>query len=220
VDAPARIAHNDRDFVYAAGGLLMTDAKTIATYNSKAADYAENFTSDGPDKTLKAFLNLMPKGARILDLGCGPGTASAQMRDAGMDPDPMDASTGMIALARERYDLPVRLGTFDDISGTAVYDGVWANFSLLHAARADLPRYFAALGTATKPDGIIHIGMKTGDGVMRDALNRLYTFVSAPELQGLLEDAGFTVNYIKEGAERGMAGTIDPFVIMRGRKNA
>jgi hypothetical protein len=132
----------------------------------------------------------------------------------------MDASEGMIALARERYDLPVRLGTFDDISGTAIYDGVWANFSLLHAARVDLPRYFHALATATKPAGVIHVGMKTGDGMRRDGMDRLYTFVSVPELQGLLEDAGFAVIHTKEGAERGMAGTVDPFVIMQGRKNA
>jgi SAM-dependent methyltransferase len=220
VDAFARLADSNRDPVVPAAGVLMVDAKTIAIYDSKAADYAASFTSDAPDKILQAFMDLMPNGARVLDLGCGPGTASAHMRDAGLDPDPMDASEGMIAFARERYDLPVRLGTFDDISGTSIYDGVWANFSLLHAPRAELFRYFKALSSATKPDGIIHIGMKTGDGVMRDALNRLYTFVSVPELQGLLEDAGFTVNLIKEGAERGMAGTIDPFVIMRGRKNA
>ena len=198
----------------------MTDAKTIATYNRKAADYAATFASDAPDKTLQAFLDLMPKGGRILDLGCGPGTASAHMQNAGMNPDPMDASEGMIALARERYDLPARLGTFDDISGTAVFDGVWANFSLLHATRADLPRYLQALATATKPDGIIHVGMKTGDGTKRDSLDRLYTFVTVPELQGLLEDAGFTIIHANEGTERGMAGTLDPFVIMRGRKNA
>lgn len=198
----------------------MADPRTIATYNDKAADYAATFASDGPDKTLRSFLDLMPDGAQILDLGCGPGSASAHMRDAGMEPDPMDASDGMIALARERYDLPARLGTFDDISGTAVYDGIWANFCLLHADRADLPRHLRALAIATKPGGIIHVGMKTGDGAERDVLDRLYTYVSVPELQGLLEGAGFTVNDIKEGEERGMAGTIDPFVIMRGRKNA
>jgi SAM-dependent methyltransferase len=198
----------------------MTDPKTIATYDSNAAHYAASFTSDAPDKTLLSFLALMPKGARVLDLGCGPGTASAHMRDAGLNPDPMDASEGMIALARERYELPARLGTFDDIDGTAIYDGIWANFSLLHAARADLPRYFAALSTAAKPDCTIHVGMTPGTSTKRDAMDRLYTFVTVSELQRLLEDAGFAVNDIKEGAERGMAGTVDPFVIMRGRKNA
>lgn len=197
----------------------MADAITIITYNTKAAEYADTFGATMADKTLQAFVDLMPAGGRVLDLGCGPGTASAHMRDMGLDPDPVDASEGMIALAKERYDLPARLGTFDDIAGDQVYNGIWANFSLLHAPRADLPRHFAALGQATKAGGIIHVGMKTGHGENRDALDRFYTFVTVSELQALLEAAGFAVIHTHEGAERGMAGTLDPFVIMRGRKD-
>ncbi|WP_375255702.1 class I SAM-dependent DNA methyltransferase [Yoonia sp.] len=197
----------------------MTDAKTITTYNKKAAQYADTFSSDGPDRTLQDFIDLLPEAARVLDLGCGPGAASSHMRDAGMDPDPMDASEGMIALAKDRFGLPARLGTFDDISGSDVYDGIWANFSLLHAPRADLPRHFKAIATATKPNGILHVGMKTGDGSNRDAIDRLYTYVTVAELQGLLTNAGFEIIHTHEGADRGMAGTVDPFVIMRGRRN-
>ncbi len=196
----------------------MADARTIATYDAKAEDYAKLVSAEQPDKTLEAFIDLIPKGGRVLDLGCGPGTASAHMRNAGLDPDPVDASAGMIDIARARHQLNARIGTFDDISGTGLYDGVWASFSLLHAERSDLPRYFTALNTATKPNGILHVGMKTGDGTARDAINRLYTFVSVDELQTLLENAGYTVNFTKEGEERGMAGTIDPFVIMRAKK--
>ncbi|MGJ8622876.1 MAG: class I SAM-dependent DNA methyltransferase [Yoonia sp.] len=198
----------------------MPDARTIALYNEKASEYADAFADEKPDASLQSFLDLMPKGARVLDLGCGPGRASAYMRDAGLVPDPLDASEGMIALARDRYGLDARQGTFDDIAGTAIYDGVWANFSLLHAPRADLPRYLAAIGQATKTGGTLHIGMKTGEGTHRDALSRLYTFVTVPELRGLVEGAGFTVTDVREGAESGLAGTVDPFVIMRGRKNA
>ena len=197
----------------------MPDAKTLATYNAKAAHYADSFDSDGPSKSLQAFMALLPAGGRVLDLGCGPGTASAHLRDAGFDPDPVDASEAMIALARDRYALPARLGTFDDITGTAIYDGVWANFSLLHAPRGDLTRHFDAIGQATKAGGALHVGMKTGKGEKRDAMSRLYTFVTVTELQTMLEDAGFAVIHSHEGAERGMAGTVDPFVIMRGRKN-
>ena len=198
----------------------MPDPKTIATYNAKAAHYADTFGHDGPDKTLRSFIALMPQGGRVLDLGCGPGTASVHMREAGLVPDPVDASESMVVLATERFGLPARLGTFDDISGTAIFDGIWANFSLLHAPRSDLPRHFAALGQAIKTGGTIHLGMKTGAGTQRDAMDRLYTFVTVPELQGLLEDAGFRVTHTHEGAERGMAGTLDPFVIMRGLKIA
>jgi hypothetical protein len=66
----------------------------------------------------------------------------------------------------------------------------------------------------------LHVGMKTGDGMARDAMDRLYTYVTVEELQRLFEHAGLEVTYTHEGAERGLAGTLDTFVIMRGRKNA
>ena len=196
----------------------MADARTIATYDAKAADYAQMVTSDAPDTSLQAFIDLMPEGARVLDLGCGPGTASAHMRAAGLEPDPVDASQGMITIAKDKYGLAARLATFDDITGTEIYDGIWANFSLLHAAPDDLPRHFHALAKATKPGGMIHVGMKTGTGVARDKINRLYTYVTVEELGTLLTAAGYRVTYTKEGQEAGLAGTVDPFVIMRGQR--
>jgi len=197
----------------------MADKRTIAIYDEKAEYYADTFAKDAPDASLQAFIDLMPKGGLVLDLGCGPGTASAHMRDAGLQPDPMDASVGMVAMAKKKFGLEARLATFDDIAGDAIYAGIWANFSLLHAAREDLPRYFAALSKATQPGGTIHIGMKTGEGMARDAIDRRYTYVTVPELTDLLTAAGFSVNHTQEGAERGMAGTKDPFVIMRAIKH-
>jgi len=196
----------------------MTDPRTIATYDVKAADYADLVSSDAPDKTLRSFIDVIPAGGHVLDLGCGPGTSSAHMQRAGLVPESVDASEGMIALARKTFGLDARLGHFDDIDGFEVYDGVWANFSLLHAPRADLARHIAALFRATRPGGIIHIGMKTGTGVARDDIDRLYTYVTVDELVGLLTDAGYHVTHIKEGRETGLAGTVDPYVILRGQK--
>ncbi|KQB96216.1 methyltransferase type 11 [Loktanella sp. 1ANDIMAR09] len=196
----------------------MADARTIATYDAKAADYAHMVTSDRPDASLQAFIDLIPQGGHVLDLGCGPGTASAHMRAAGLLPDPVDASQGMIDIARNKFGLPARLGEFDDIDGNEIYDGIWANFSLLHAAPDDLPRHFKTLFKATKAGGVIHVGMKTGTGIARDRMNRLYTYVTVDALMALLTSAGYQVNYTKEGTEAGLAGTLDPFVIMRGQK--
>lgn len=194
------------------------DRRTIATYDAKSADYADLVAADAPDKTLRSFMDLIPKGGSVLDLGCGPGTASAHMQRAGLVPDPVDASTAMIAIAREKFGLNARLGRFGDIDGAEVYDGIWANFSLLHARRSDLRGHIAALFRATKQGGTIHIGMKTGTGEARDKIDRLYAYVTVEELDRLLTDAGYRVTFVKEGKEAGLAGTVDPFVIMRGRK--
>jgi len=191
----------------------MTDAETLRVYAAKARDYLGVTGSKHPDSHLRSFLEALPPAARILDLGCGPATASAHMRAAGHDPDPVDASPAMVTLANDTHDIGARLATFDDIDAIAAYDGVWANFSLLHAPRADLPRHLAALHRALRPGGMLHVGMKTGTGEGRDALGRFYTYVTVLELHQLLTAAGFTLRDTDQGSAPGLAGTIDPFVI-------
>ena len=197
----------------------MVDARTIAFYDTAASRY-DNLTAKGSaDAHLVAFIDLLPAGGHILDLGCGPARASVHLRDAGFRPDPVDASIGMVNLANATHDIGARLLTFDDLDAKATYDGVWANFSLLHAPRADLPRHLSAIAKALKPSGIFHIGMKTGEGEARDAIDRQYTYVGIAELRGLLADAGLSVIATETGREKGCAGTMDDFVIMRARKD-
>ena len=197
----------------------MPDPRTLAVYDAKAGDYADLVTQSEPDADLAAFMADLPAAAAVLDLGCGPAQASAFLRAAGHHPDPVDASPGMVALANDTHAIGARLATFDDISGQHIYDGIWANFSLLHAPRADLPRHLAALAATLKPGGVFHIGMKTGTGELRDSIDRLYTYVTIPELTALLTDAGLTPYATREGAEAGLSGEVAPFVIIRARKH-
>lgn len=197
----------------------MVDAQTIRFYDTAAARYDNLTAKDTADAHLRAFMALLPAGGRVLDLGCGPARASVHLREAGFDPDPVDASGGMVTLANDTHGIGARLLTFDEVDMIAAYDGVWANFSLLHAPRTALPRHIGAIATALRDGGVFHIGMKIGTGEARDAIDRKYTYVSVPELRGLLEDAGFAVLGIDEGREKGCAGTIDPFVVMRARKS-
>ncbi len=198
----------------------MPDAKTIAFYDSAAERYA-NLTKTGtPGALLKSFMALLPANAQVLDLGCGPARASVHMRDAGFRPDPVDASQGMVALANESHDIGARLMTFDELDAVAAYDGVWANFSLLHAPIADLPRHIDAVACALRTGGIFHIAMKTGEGEARDAIDRMYSYVTPLQLRNMLETGGFAVLAIDEGREVGCAGTDDAYVAMRARKNA
>ncbi|MCB1391592.1 MAG: class I SAM-dependent methyltransferase, partial [Rhodobacteraceae bacterium] len=113
---------------------MNADPQTMAVYAARAEEYAR-MAEGQQGRTLARFLALLPPGARILDLGCGPGIDSAAMKAAGHRPDPVDAAPEMVALAGARG-LPARRATFDDPL-TGPYDAVWASFSLLHAPRAD-----------------------------------------------------------------------------------
>lgn len=196
---------------------MSADRETLAVYAERAEDYANLVQSEGAGKDLKAFIAALPPRAHVLDLGCGPGFASAHMAKAGLRPDPVDASPEMVALARNRFGLPARIARFDQIEGEDIYDGVWASFSLLHAPRAAFPGHLDALHKALKPGGRLYLGMKLGSGEQRDAIGRFYTFYSEDELRDHLEHAGFTVASSREGADKGLAGTIDPFIIIQAQ---
>lgn len=195
-----------------------TDTETLAVYAAQAQAYADRFGKDEPSESLTALIAALPPGACVLDLGCGPGQASRFMADAGLRPDPVDASPEMVALAQAQG-LPARLGTFDDLDATAAYDAVWANFSLLHAPRAVFPRHLAAIARALKPGGLFHLGLKTGTGERRDRLGRFYAYFSEAELEVALAQAGFTILTRRTFAESGLAGPVEPGIIILSRKS-
>lgn len=196
----------------------MTDARTIAVYDARASDYAE-LGSGKPWGSLTDFIAALPQGGDVLDLGCGPGTAALHMQAAGLAVDAIDASGAMVDLACKRG-IAARKATFDDVTQSAAYDGIWANFSLLHAAPVALPRHIAAIARALRPGGLFHIAMKSGTGQHRDALDRLYTYVTRSELTDLLTQAGMTPFCIRTGVDKGLAGTDDAFIVIQARKTA
>ncbi|MCK0140943.1 class I SAM-dependent methyltransferase [Aliiroseovarius sp. F20344] len=166
------------------------DAKTIAVYDTQAKEYAAR-RANRIEPGLTVFTPKLRQGGHVLDLGCGPGDASVHFLKAGFTVDAVDASASMVALTRE-LGVNARQATFDQIDQVNAYDGIWASYSLLHAARSDMPDNLARLRTALKPGGKLHIGLKLGSGESRDPIGRYYTYYALDELIGLLETAGFT----------------------------
>ena len=194
------------------------DRETIAVYDARVSEYAAVFERSEIDPDLVRFMKHLPAEGHVLDLGCGPAQASAVMRDNGFRVDPVDASPGMVALANETHDIHARLATFDDLTAVAAYDGVWANFSLLHARRERFAVHIAAIHTALKPAGVFHIGMKTGEGERRDHLGRRYCYFSEAELRVILEAGGFSVFATSKGRDKGLAGSVDPWITLLSRR--
>jgi len=198
----------------------MTDRETLDVYDARARDYADNFCKgDTPDTQLQSFLSALPEAAHVLDLGCGPGQSAAILARHGHSVTAMDASAEMVKLAAGSPGVTALQATFDDLTGADLYDGIWANFSLLHAARADLPRHLSAIAIALRPLGLFHIGMKLGSGMHRDTMGRRYTFVREDELEGMLLDVGLHPFARWTGKDVGFAGTKDPWIVMQARRD-
>jgi SAM-dependent methyltransferase len=190
----------------------VTDEKTITVYDDQVEKYANLVSAEKPGAILQAFMNKIPKGGLVLDLGCGPGNSAVQMIKHGLRVDAVDASREMVAYANKTYNLNARQATFDDLDDIEKYHGIWANFSLLHAPIEDFPKYLNAIHKALLPEGIFHIGMKLGDGMHRDSIGRMYSYYTEDELSEHLTNAGFKILDKTFGEEPGLSGEIAPWM--------
>jgi len=192
----------------------MADRDTIAAYDAAIEEYTKLTRKAQPDPALLRFIALIKPGGTVLDLGCGPADASATMRDKGLLVDPVDASAEMVRVANETHDIGARQAVFDDINAVDAYDGVWASFSLLHAARADFGRHVEAVYRALRSGGWFFMGMKLGTGEKRDRLGRQYAYYSKEELVDHLITAGFTIEESETGQALGLAGDVEPWIAL------
>ena len=198
-------------------GDLGIDDQTIGVYNQRKEEYL-SWVDRNPSDSLLDFIKLIKSDGLVLDLGCGPGLASACMKENGLRPDAVDASSEMVALANKTYQLGARLLKFSDISGEEVYDGIWANFSLLHVTKHDFKLHLRTIYEVLKPTGFFSIGMKLGQGEERDRLGRFYAYYTESELIDLLRLNQFSLCKTYYGEERGLAGVVEPWIVLRLQK--
>jgi SAM-dependent methyltransferase len=151
------------------------DPDTLAFYQARAPHYT--FTSaQRHSYQLDPFLDRLPAGARVLELGCGGGQDAARMTARGFVVDATDATPAMVAKANERFGVGARVMAFHELAAEAEYDGVWAHASLLHAPRAALPDVLARIHRALRSGGWHFASYKLGEGEGRDSLGRFYNF--------------------------------------------
>lgn len=168
----------------------------------------------GASPGLDLFIAALAPGARVLDLGCGPGLDAEHVARSGHDVLAVDASASMVALAGERAGVTARLASFDAIRTLGRFGGIWASFSLLHAPRVAFRRHLADLRTACAPGAVLGLGMKLGQGEGTDRLGRFYTYYDESDLRDLLEAAGFIPRRMLRGRGKGLAGTEDAWIFL------
>ncbi|MBY0564989.1 MAG: class I SAM-dependent methyltransferase [Hyphomonadaceae bacterium] len=163
---------------------MTADDRTLAFYNTQARHYAERGHGAG---MLHDFVAELAPGARVLDLGCGGCWHSAKLRDAGFAVTAIDASDGLAAEAKRRWDIDVRVMQFSELDFVDAFDGVWASASLHHAHAEDLPAIFSAIRGATRAGGVFHATFKVGSD-RRDHFGRFFCAMSEDALRALAAD--------------------------------
>ena len=157
---------------------MSADRDTIAFYQARAPHYVLKF-GQAHSYQLDPFLDRLPAGGRILELGCGGGQDAARIAVRGFTVDATDGTPAMVKKANERWNIGARVMRFDELDAEAAYDGIWAHASLLHCPRAVLPDVLARIHRALVPGGWFFASYKLGEEEGRDSLGRFYNFPSA-----------------------------------------
>ncbi|MBC2934366.1 class I SAM-dependent methyltransferase [Nocardioides sp. zg-1228] len=115
---------------------------------------------------IEDFVDRLAPGARVLEIGSGGGRDARLIEELGLRVRRTDVSQGFVDLLRQRgWQADLLDPLVDDLtSPEGPYDAVWANASLLHVARADLPTVLGRLAEVTRPGGLLRISLKEGDG--------------------------------------------------------
>src|SRR3954469_2247786 len=138
--------------------LALITAKTLEHYNGRAADFWEGTREHDVRQNIEALLRHLrgEPPLRILDFGCGPGRDLAAFRAMGHDPTGLEGSARLAAMAREHSGCEVWEQDFLALRLPAChFDGIFANASLFHVPRQELPRVLSDLHAALKPGGVL-----------------------------------------------------------------
>jgi SAM-dependent methyltransferase len=172
-------------------------ARTIASYDQSAADFAARAASFRPERALAAFASYVPSGNLVLDAGSGPGRDCAYLAEFGFRPVALDLSHGMLAEGRRRgltapaTQADLRRLPFADGS----FPGVWASASLLHLPQTDLVPTLRELGRIIGR-GCLYLALKEGEGEAwqeRPGGPRFFRYYTLNAIEAALCEAGFAV---------------------------
>ena len=185
---------------------MSADQQTVNVYDKKISDYKKLISKELKDTNLDIFMSMIESGGKVLDLGCGTGSASLELSKRGFLPFPVDASLEMIKVAEALLKIKARKISFDEIDEYNFYHAIWANFSLLHTTKNKFSDILKILFSALKEKGILFFSLKRGVGESRDKLGRFYSYYEKSEVEKYLEKATFQTKKYTEGVSVGLAG--------------
>ncbi len=179
----------------------MTDPffATRQVYENLGDTYVSAIANGQPPE-MSQFLDLVPRGGTILDVGCAGGRDAKIFTDHGFSVIGVDVVDAF--LQRAKRDVPqatflhmdLRALTFQEDS----FDAIWANAVLLHILKPELPNILKTFLSILKPGGVLHIRVKEGTGTTyeEDILSpdkRFFVYFEKEELEHHIERAGFTI---------------------------
>jgi hypothetical protein len=192
---PAQTGNGPKGAGREVGAHASGNRHTIVSYEGCASDYARSTEpAPGSDRrTLARFLEMLPTGGRVLEVGSGPGWDADWLEAQGVRMRRTDATLAFVEIQKARGAAAELLDVVtDDLGGP--YSGVIALYVLQHVDRPRLPDVLAKISKAVIDGGAFLLALREGrnDLIEHGSSNSYYVAEWAkPDLDEILCGLGF-----------------------------
>jgi ubiquinone/menaquinone biosynthesis C-methylase UbiE len=190
----------------------MADKLTIDAYNKIAHEFSQRNSVSIYSTEFQLFRSLIKSGNKILEIGCGTGRDAEELVRLDFDYTGIDASEGMLAVARERVKQgKFQVGDFYHLDfQDDTFDGFWAAASFLHVPKNEMDVVLQEAKRILKPQGIGFISLKQktvmDEGYIKETkaggIERYFAFYAKDEIMDILEQNQFEVLQITTRTEK------------------
>lgn len=167
---------------------------TLDHYHTRAEAFWEGTRNHDVTQNIEALLRHIqaPPPFTILDFGCGPGRDLRAFVERGHRVIGLEGAQALADMARAHSGCAVWQQDFLHLDLSAGhFDGVFANASLFHVPRQELPRVLRQLHTTLKPGGVLFSSNPRGDNEETINGQRYGAYYDLDTWRAYLVDAGF-----------------------------
>jgi SAM-dependent methyltransferase len=168
---------------------------TLADYGERAENFWERTRDHDVSQNIEALLRHIQADApfAILDFGCGPGRDLRAFVQRGHRVVGLEGAPALADMARAYGGCEVWQQDFMRLAlPHARFDGIFANASLFHVPRQELPRVLRQLHATLKPGGVLFSSNPRGDNQENINGERYGAYHDLAAWREYLDAAGFS----------------------------
>ena len=168
--------------------------RTLGHYQSRAEAFWEGTRNHDVAQNIDALLRHI-RGTppfTVLDFGCGPGRDLRAFVERGHRAIGLEGAQALVEMARRHSGCEVWQQDFLRLLLPVThFDGIFANASLFHVPRQELPRVLRALHSTLKPGGVLFSSNPRGEN--QESINgeRYGAYYDLTTWRNYVADAGF-----------------------------
>jgi len=168
--------------------------RTLGHYQTRAEAFWEGTRHHDVEQNIEAMLRHIQAAPplKILDFGCGPGRDLRAFVQRGHRVIGLEGAQALADMARAHSACEVWQQDFLQLDlPEASFDGVFANASLFHVPRQELPRVLRQLHATLKPGGVLFSSNPRGNNEEDIKGDRYGAYYNLATWRGYLAAAGF-----------------------------